>query len=299
MTCLERTRGYLNLETVDGRYDDAYVLRNGILPSMVDVVSRANVNQQNVVINRASITIDPATEYYQLPPSVQEVLRIVQRDSSNRITADWVPRGDMHPLGAGWVLEGNTIAFRPSPTLTSYNFEIFYISNGDILPHYSSAGVSTQFPTNTTMKIATTPTLGVMDRRTNAYVGMVLRILPGGFPTQERLISAYNIATATVTVRVPFEITMTPYSLIPYEIVPWTGQAMWEAVSASSAMKLGAYVRIPNDQEGRLRTQYQSSIKTLRDQLSNINMRDPRHFQKDTVDNPGYYGGTPVVQWLR
>ncbi len=65
-------------------------------------------------------------------------------------------------------------------------------------------------------------------------------------------------------------------------------QSLYEAISAGSAMKLGAYRKISGSHYQMVLQQYRSAIKTATDNLANMQMRTGKSFRKNTVDNPGY-----------
>ena len=57
---------------------------------------------------------------------------------------------------------------------------------------------------STVITLDSTPDLGQLDRRANAYVGSVIRVLSSSRVFQERVISAFDATTNRATVRVAF-----------------------------------------------------------------------------------------------
>lgn len=280
-TVIARARGYVDAVSIDAKYTDDFLVRHIIQPATVDVLSRINTNQDNPIVNRFTISLAAGTSVYQMPPCVQEVWRIVRLDSNLNILGDYIPRNHFHRMGPNWSLEGNTLRWWPKNDET-FDVTIFYISNGDVALHYASTGAT--YPTSTTMVLPSSPTLGEVDRRPNAYVGSVVRTLPSSGIRQERIITAYDASTRTVTVNLPWD--STPSANTPYEIAPYASQPLYEAVSVACAMKLGAYTNISDSHQQKIANEYRTALKTVRDNFSNLNIRLPKGFEKNTVDNP-------------
>ena len=281
-TVLERLRGYLDDPDFDAKYDNDFLIRHIISPTMVDVLSRVNLNMDNPVVMRFDFNPESTTEYYQLPPSVGEVWRICRRNENGDIIEDFKPRSEFHPNGVGWALEGNTVRF--DPKLATNTWTIYYVPSGDIMPHYATSGAMQG--DQSTFTLDSTPTLGALDRRENSYAGQILRILPDTGMIEERVITSHDVELGQVVTRIPFNSTLNEN--VKYEIAPIGMQSMYEAISAGSAMKLGAYRKITGSHYQMILQQYRSSIKTATDNLANLQMRTGKSWQKKTVDNPAY-----------
>jgi len=281
-TVIERIRGYLDDPDFDAKYDNDFLVRHIISPTMVDVLSRVNMNMDNPVVMRFDFTPDSTTEYYQLPPSIGEVWRVSRRDSDGNICEDIKPRTEWHPNGVGWALEGNMLRF--DPKLTDNTWTVYYVPSGDVMPHYATGG--TMRGDRSTLVIDATPTLGASDRRENSYAGQILRILPDSGMVEERVIQSHDVDLGEVTTRIAFNTPLE--SNVKYEIAPIGMQSMYEAISAGSAMKLGAYRKITGSHYQMILQQYRSAIKTATDNLANMQMRTGKSFHKKTVDNPAY-----------
>jgi len=91
----------------------------------------------------------------------------------------------------------------------------------------------------------------------------------------------------------PFDPGTTP-AAITYEIAPPGAQALYEAISVCTAMKLGAARKISESHHQRLVLQYRMALKTIGDNYTNVQGRTPRHIDRDTVDNPLSY----QVGWI-
>jgi hypothetical protein len=141
------------------------------------------------------------------------------------------------------------------------------------------------------MTLAGTPTLGGRDRRPNAYCGSIVRIIPIGDFVSERTIDGYDYANGswTITTRIPFDVGSAA-SQIPYEIVPSGLEAFVDAITVGAAIKLGAHRKISQAHFTLLRTNYLSALKTIIDNMGQMQLRTPKQFVNDTIDNP--YPGT-------
>ena len=64
---------------------------------------------------------------------------------------------------------------------------------------------------------------------------------------------------------------------------------MVEAVALACALKLGAWRKISGVHAQMLQVQYKSAIKTIGDNLANMQLRNGKAWWKDTRDNPRWY----------
>lgn len=131
------------------------------------------------------------------------------------------------------------------------------------------------------------PTLGSFDRRPNAYVGSMLRLISTatGGVIEERMIESWEKGVSsnwTATVRIPFTYNTTATS---FEIAPEGHEALYEALAAGGALKLAGYRKISGEHFGIIQAAYRDAMKTLMDHYSNMQMRLPKSWMKDTVDN--------------
>ena len=305
-TVIERVRGYLDDGDFDAKYTDQFLVNHVIMPGLVDVWSRCSLNADNPVLLSYDITLVNNQECYVIPPCVGEVHEIVQYTTGSG-TSDGVPIADLYPShrmsvgGQNWAIEGNMICFRPFPQttgLSNLTWTIRYTTNGDMMPHYcaltdANGGTLTTTSSFTLPSAVGTGGLGQIDIRENAYAGQVLRLLnkAAGFTVrEERVIESYNPATRVCTLRRPFTTnTAGASSYYAYEICPPQSQGMVEAVSLACSLKLGAWRKIAQSHAQMLNMQYRSAIKTIGDNLSNMQMRTGKGWAKDTRDSPGWY----------
>ena len=287
-TVLERVRGYLDDADFDAKYQDQFIVQHVIMPALVDVWSRVSLNADNPVMLDYTITLVEDQECYVLPSCVGEVHEVVQMGdpSTGQPISEMIPQHRMSVGGPTWALEGNMLCFRPFPSgvtgITPYT--IRYTSNGDMSPHYDSTTTGVIGASGTTFVFASSPTLGLLDKRENCYAGQIIRILDGTV-FEERIIASYDAATRTCTMKRPFTSTVGGHA---YEVAPARSQGMVEAVAIASALKLGTWRKCSQAQMGMFTQQYRSAIKTIGDNMANMQMRTGKSWAKDTRDNPNW-----------
>lgn len=285
-TVCEKARAMLDKPTVDAKYNDSFILRNFVTPAMADVFAHLNLTYDNPVVIRHQVDVVAGTPYYQLPPSVQEIWWVVILDDNGNIFADAYPRGTHHPRGRGWAIEGNLLVFDPIPD-ASLTCHLFYVPRGEYLLHYGTGTLAVDADdVLNTFTLMNTPTLGMIDRRVNAYAGQTLRLLPASpAPIEERIIATHTYGTSvwTVTTRVPF--TETAEGSVLYEIAPPCSEGWWEAIAAATAKKLGVPCGISMKQMQSIEMQFRRAVKTIGDNVSNLQLRTGKAFDPDTLDN--------------
>lgn len=288
---LERVRGYL--DEPSSKYSNDFIVRNVIMPEFVNCVSRLSLTFDNPVVVRSALSIVKDTEHYQLPPNVGELMRVAEYDDNKRMISEIIPRSEYNPHGPNWLIEGNMLTFRPIPEYDR-SMEIVYIPNGDFHPHLNQGNGALSADKKTlTLATSAQVTLGSLDRRPNSYVGATLRLLKNTANqvsvVEERIIDTHTVSAAstdTVTVAIPFSTAeYASKSDIHYEIVPMGMQSLIQPVSAASAMNLGVMKNVSAKQMQFLTQEYRKAIKTCGDNLSYMQMRKPKSFIKDTVDN--------------
>ena len=283
-TVLDRIRTYIDEPELDAKFNNDFIVRHFICPAIDDVLGRVTMTDEAPVVARLTITLDTETEFYQLPPTVGEVLRFARHDTNMCLLEDWGPGDDKDWYGPGWVLEGNVIRFNPLPD-TEYDWTLWFIPTPTVSPHYSADGGN--FPDDTVPTefiLDSAPDLGILDRRENAYAGYYLRILTTGGIWEERLIESYDPADRTCTLRLPL-LHVTEGSSIRYEVAPPLNQALWEAIACRASQKVAVGRRLPGNVQQGLMTEYQMAIKTVRDRASTKQTITPKSHNRKTIRN--------------
>lgn len=282
-TFCSAVRQYLDDPDVDAKYDNSYLVNLLMVPAMTDVIARINMMSDTKVLLRFTITTVVGQQYYVLPPSVGEVWRLAILDEQGNVTDEAMPRGQFHPSGPNWYIEGNMLAIRPFPQ-EARELDVWYVPSGEIAPLYDSAG-GTLAGTSFTLP-ATAPTIGRRDLRPHAYAGMYLRLLTAN-THEERMIAAYDVATRVCTLRAAPSVIPNGGS-IDFEIVPALMESQLEAVACRVAMKLAVGGKYTDVQRRALAVEYRSALKTALDTSANTMARMGKAFDGLTVDNERY-----------
>jgi len=288
LTIIERVRAYLDEAALDAKFTNDYLVRHVICPEMVNVMSRLSNNADNLVRVRHSISLVKDQEHYILPPNVGEIYRFAKMDSSGRLTNESMPRGEFNPRGPGWHIEGNCLSIRPFPAEDD-TCEIHYIPNGDFLPFYATTGG--QILTGGTKFVFGTPDIGGIDKRENAYAGAILRVWdPADAVIEERVIDSFDASTSTVTLRRPFTVDVgagafNTGTIYKYEVAPIGMNSLYQAIACSCAVNLGAARNVTQKQMQFFIIQYKMAMKTIGDNVSFMQARVPKRYDKNTVDN--------------
>lgn len=367
LTILERARYLLDDPSADAKILNDLMVRQHVAPSYVDIMSRLHNTSGCRIVNRLTITFVTGRKDYPLPPCVQEIVDVVVVDSQGDVIGRVNPRDPKSYHGPNWTLEGtpgNLIFRMAEAPLTIDSLQVWYISNGDVAPHYSAAGGAansyigdlnaggtwtestktingTNIAANYThydgakiriaggtgvtpgdyeiasktdadnlvlrtsigsgadgigdtdgwlltnkVDLATTPTAGMLDRRDSAYIGQIFRFLPTTGRVQSSQITAFswNESTWTVTLRTPIDVGSAGTTL-RYEIVPEGATAVCDAIAARAAQKIGTGMKISQSHQKDLLREYRMAMKTIGDNLTNIQtIRNPK-FHRSRDDN--------------
>jgi hypothetical protein len=305
LTVIERIRYYMDEAVLDAKYTNDYIVRHVVMPEMHNVWSRISRNYDNPVLLRTEITLASGTEYYLLPPNVHEVWRVSEGsfDPEVGIKRDARTRSEFSRQGGpNWSIEGNLLAIRPGRNIVSVSdnnsWTIWYTPSGDFLPHYATDGrIDPDDDNRKEFDISGwTPTgvIGQVDRRENAYAGGYLRILAttGGAARrwEEHVIDTYDVdggvgGIPRITLRTA--ISGTDTTGITYEIVPPGITPLWQAIACSGAINLGTAKSTSQKKANLLVTEYRKNIKSVGDWMANMQARNFKSYDKDTIDNRG------------
>lgn len=291
-TVLERVRALLDDASVDAKFDNDFIIRHHIGPAQADVLSRINLNSAGRIYLYYDITLIDGVQYYKLPPCIEQVVRLGTVDTNGQILADLMPSDYFAWSGPGWNIQGvpgSTELYLEKNVLGTSTVRLYYISNGDFMPQYSTGGTLSTSGSTQKLLLTTSSVLGDLDRRENAYAGQVLRLPPASpNPIEERIISrSYKDGSnCYVEVRRPF--TLNSPGSHTYEVAPAGSSSLYDAITCCAALRLAGPRKITEVQYRRIRDQYLMAIKTVSDRMKLIQSRVPPHIAKNTIDNPEY-----------
>ena len=140
-------------------------------------------------------------------------------------------------------------------------------------------------PDTLVFALTNTPEVGVIDRRDNAYLGSMVRILTSTGIVEERIVSKWtkNSTYFQTKVRLPF--TYASAGTVTVEYAPFGLESLYEAVAVGGAIKLGTYKKITGAQFQMLQMQYKDAMKTCMDHFASQQMRTGKYFERNTADN--------------
>ena len=289
--CVTAIRQAVDEPSTIPKYTDGDIV--GLLQVAFDVVlTDIHVSTDHPVLIRHSITLVGGEQDYIMPPGVGELIRVAKMNSTT-MTPEWEvwPGSHHNPSGQGWKLEGNVFRLLRDWDSTE-TLELLYIPNAEPYFHKASLATPTTDLDNTalTMILNATVTDGTLDKRENAYVGYMIRILSSNANTQEeRLITAYNANTRTATYNKAFTRTHEGASAVTYEIVPLFSRLIKQIACLRAAIDLLS-------QEGNVKrmqtltTNYQVKLAAMRRAISKKEGRFPHHLDGDTWDNESRWG---------
>jgi hypothetical protein len=309
-TFLARTISRIRLATDepanDAKYSDS-VLTTYIESAFAHVYQEISRVSTHPIVTFVDVDITDDQQYYALPATVGKIIDIKRLNSSDEYLYHLTPSATRNPVWPGIQLMGRTLYLQDDPD-ESYTIRIWYLPDGCVHLHYGD----TESITNNDSSSETTggvpayaaeieldgdTTNGSIDYRPNAYVGCTLRFLhtDTGAPaanhdlTEERLITAYDADSYTVTVKPHFD-NDTLYSLstgesLTYEIAP----PFAEQLDLAIALYVSRYIKaIEQDQKGYslMETEYNRIIRSLRLSESNYQNIIAKAMQPSNVQSP-------------
>jgi hypothetical protein len=211
------------------KYPDADLIEY-IHSAFDQVLASINVETDHPILVRYEVPVVQGTQEYLLPCNMAEIWRIAKIDSDTGIPAWEVwPSNPYTFRGDGFTVEGNILRFQHL-NLTAETLEILYVAAGDVSIHTGTAGAgavdSITFPAS--------PTDGTLDIRPHAYAGYTVRTLSGVGAGQERIVSAYDVATRIATVRPNW--TTAPDNTTVYEVLPQYSRLIKHVVACYASL---------------------------------------------------------------
>lgn len=285
-TVIQRGRAHLDVEGASGKYDDDYWAMHLIPPAQQDVLARIHLSSRARVLLSGDLTTVEGQGQYQLPPTVQEVVFLACVNAQGEVTRKLWPNDVSNRRGRVWAVEQNRLTFDPI-LKGDEQLRYYYIPNGSWQPHYSgTSNMGTWTNADNEMVLSSSPEVGVLDKRTAAYNGMVLRVFTDD-EVYERVIetTTRDGSDWSVTTNPALDLADGEYA---YEVAPLGIEALYELISLRCALKLSVPLRVPRAQEAGLQREYAMVRKTVQDLFTGVNAHLVPYFERDTEQNKGF-----------
>jgi len=274
-----------------GKYTPQDIVNKFVQPAIASTWSMVQMVSSAPVVMRMPLALNKDQADYQLPPNVGEVrgIYLMSKTGPRVIVGEVDHRTIRSASSPVWRLEGSMLRFDPPPTADVSDVELWYIPTGDVWVHYHDGTNNLgEVLTSTTFKATMSPSLGLFDRRENAYLGCYLRILNGATGVwEERIITAqsnnYNAGTATLTVR--NAMTTAVGGGIKYEIAPMEFSHAAEAVKQAAAVSWGVALGRSEKFERQHSRLFASAAKAVSDRVTNMDGVLHDHFTRDDSRN--------------
>lgn len=245
---IAQIRLFLDDPSVRVKYSDTKIL-DLMNESYQEILRDVYAMALNKLTMKFPITFTDGTDYYQLPPTVGEVIGITYTNDYGSTEVDLLPRPWGSPYEFGWKVEaGGRLYVKPTLGLGWPNtLDLEYVPSGDVVMHVGRIDKTTATTTKIYMGEVASPTVvGSIDRRPHAYKGCYLSLFahentaqkPAGYdryPIQQRIISTWDVASGETVVDPAFDFDPSTlndagslYSL--YEVYPMEAQLVMPAV---------------------------------------------------------------------
>lgn len=298
----EDIRDALDMGSNTSKWTDSK-LYGHIIKSWHDIMTDVNGLGENAIHVQYSLSLSNDTSIYQLPANFGRFVRIVKDYGGQGLQTEvMVPNSRLNPYGGRVLFEGNYIRLEPRPS-SSETVTIEYIPDGYCSIHTGEANFGEDGLTSSQIPLDYDPAEGYFDKRDNAYVGQVVRLLKSEevdapashvyWPVQERIITAVDSTTGIATVNLPWDPDPVAEGIgaVTYEIVPFLGLHFRSALVWRVAQKI-AIIEDTSGRSGkasRLQALYQQEMRNIRLGLVNKNSRTGQGFRGD-VPGSGRFG---------
>jgi len=278
---------------IHAKYSDARLL-DWIEMAFSKVFGALSRRADNPICMTYDITLSSGQPHYQLPPTCQRVLQAQVFTAGDMDNPVWElhPRARSHPAGYNIVFEHTTVRLSPATIaqLDGYVLRVTFVPSGCVKLHTASidtddddddTGNITNGTTTATVVLPTQTNInatgaGTLDLRPNAYGGSIFRVLAAGTANyvQERLITAYDVTTRTLTLSPQFDAGLVPATdtdtNVAYEIAPPLVEQFDAVIAAWVAMMI---VGLEGDKAryGGIATLYQDMLSDAAKQVQNFN----------------------------
>lgn len=274
-TIIRRIRYLTDEPAVQAKYDPSVLIADFIEPSWGELWEGMMMSSSNPVVCRMDIKLVKGIKKYRLSPNVRRIVRVGKMDDQGVITAAVFPK---HPddVCFGWLVNGPDLELTPFPLddnmFTDGHLTIWYIPSGDVRLHqgegdHSPGGNTSKF------RLAAAPVWGRLDRRVNAYAGLILRIFdPSLTTTHEEVITSYDPATRDVTLNRALDAeVLAANGPLEYEVAPFVGDSYSHAISWIAAKKIMTTKGTSGVQYSQFEKETLASLKSIRDSMSRVN----------------------------
>lgn len=279
-TVLEQLRDAVDHAETDV-FTDAKLLSSFLAPALSEMFSAIRLSEECPSYCMLDISITTDLPSIILPPCIGQVKRLVQFDTQGKRTIinEWVPGSQWTRSGPGFYLEENLLSFRPLPSRDE-TWTIIYTPSGVPSLHMGTGDLTS----STTIELASTPDLGMLDPRAGAYIGSVIRILDTD-GHQERIVSGYDSTTRIATFR-PALSPVPTLGSVTYEIAPRFNESFLKAWTYAAAIPLAIAKRFERDIRQGLWVIHENAMKAVIDDISSKLGRKARSFDGRTGDSP-------------
>lgn len=279
---VEGVQLYTDDEVIGSKWSAARLIRRQFYPCYQQVLTELSGTSDKEVLIRHSITLASGTTRYILPPHIEKIRQLVYLDTDDPtiIEREILPAQTHLAVGPRWWIEGNVLVLNFDPEqYDGESWSLWYAPGGTFFSHEGTATSATA----TTLVLSSSPSLGDLDTRDNAYLGATVRILDDtNGVSQERAVTTYARSTRTATVTESF--SPTPSGTITYDILPplWSPQILDAVIWLASRRMLAA--NGPKDKNFRLAREYQESLRAARSHLNRFQGRLADRFNDETRD---------------
>ena len=285
-TTIDSIRYHLDEPSQEGKYSDTVLLRNTLRQSVQDVMHRVHNSSQTPVVCVYDFTIPTGLTSFTLPPCVGQVysLRLMDVAFENE-SYEIFRRHDLAIGDYNFRIEGNSIRIKDAQTSPLY-LRLYYVHTGSGEWHYGGTGNEGTAATSSNVSTFTfdsSPTIGVIDKRVNAYAGQVVRCFPSTGLIEERVVESYAFTSSVyrATLRNPFDVVD---GSVTYEVLPPGPPAMWDAVVYNACIRLGTVRQMTQKQMAYFHDLNRAAMKTLLETVGNSDGRQGKVFTDRTRD---------------
>lgn len=278
---------YADEPDTSSKFSDAQIIRM-LEKAWALVLGEIGRASERLLVVRYNISVVNGTQYYQLPPTIGQILRIHKLESTLGLSEyEFTPASRWNPSGPGYTIEGDILVFTPIPQFTD-TLQILFVPKATARLHDGTAGTVAA----SSIILAASPTTGTLDLRPQAYAGSIVRILNAGNAAavgQQRIITSYDNSTRTATINPAW--TTTPTGTVTYEIAP----LIWEPYDTIMAVYAARLMHTTEGDAQRINTintAYRDMMREIRLSEANVEARMGEYFHHDVPENSNFSLGS-------